>query len=296
MLKQDTNTVLKARGLVGTPSHTDMLGKDGNTCWLKADVGVYSNDNPIVDAVDGATVKYWGCQSPINSFGYQLTLANRPIFKTNQINGLPCISCTMTSNQYLYIPDNQSLAFNVYNQTIFVVGKWYAGSGFIGKGSNDADVKGQSGGNSITHRKMQIYPYGGQLVSYWSGTDSNGANAGIIPSGRARTDWNVYSATTLRNNLIRHNINGLITNNTQTVNIDQFNTKVLGIGACFAYAGIELTTCDVAEICIFNYALPQWKHDIIMKYLLDKYNIPAAVTIPTYQGANRSLAGTRNLA
>jgi len=270
------------RDSFGSFNYLDYLYSSSCPLWLKADALVYSADSPDVLASNGETVKKWKDSGYYNNFAYMGYAPYRPVYKEGQLNGLPIISFTKENSQHLAV--QQPSSFDIYTPTVFLVGKWYSGSAFIGKG--------QPFDQGTKHRKFELLPYGGSNTIAWrAGTDAMGNNAAPVANGV--TNWNIYAVRAYRNNLINYCVNGTFSNNTQTVNNSSFNTGtpntsssgVLGIGSMFASIGVEFSTVDVAEIIILNYITTDRILNGIMRYLSDKWGLPvtnpAPATLPS---------------
>lgn len=90
--------------------------------WFSADVGVFS-DEGITPAVNDDPVCTWANQGQAPDFGLQTNLANRPIFKTDGLNGKPYIEANGT-NQWFndLIEGSQPSGFFLLNPySVFVV-------------------------------------------------------------------------------------------------------------------------------------------------------------------------------
>lgn len=283
------NYINQIRPRTGMFSVYDVLGKVGNTLWLRADAGVYS-DAYITPASDGTPVRAWQDFGFYGDHANQTTVSKQPIYHELGLNGLPIVSFSAGSRHSM--PINNQANFNTMCQSIFVVGKWYGGSGFLGKGSNDKGPDGQSGGNTVIHRKMQLFPYADNLCVYWNGTDGNSATAGVIPAPNDRYDWNIYHVISIRNNLTYFNINGHEVWNNSPYNVSYFNTRTLALASGFYDYDAEYSTCDIAEVIILNYAIAKRTTDGLMNYLSTKWNIPLVKTNSTTL-PSRSFAGPR---
>lgn len=276
----------------GSFNHLDYLYSRGCPLWLKADARAYVNDSPQTLATDGQSVKKWSDSGIYDNFGYMLGESGRPIFKENVLNGLPIISFVKENSHGLAVQQPSNL--DIYTPTVFLVGKWYSGSGFM--------CKGQPFDQGVKHRKMQILPYGTtNLVAWRCGTDAMGNNAAPVANGV--TNWNIYAIRAYRNNLINYNVNGVVTNNTFPVNNSALNTGtpgtssagLLGIGCQFPTVNLEFSTVDIAEIIILNYIASERIFNGIIRYLADKWALanttPAPATIPSRGAAvNRGAA------
>lgn len=262
---QRQNLSVLSRVKRGAPfSVNQILGHEGNVLWLEADRGVFTDQNMTIAAVNNDKIRRWKDGGLYGGSAIQNTDAYRPTYKTGQTpGGAPAISFVKESLQGL-VTINQ-WDYNVFNPTVFVVGKYYSGNGFMGKGNNSADQE--------LHRKMNISPYSSTLCAYWDGSDGQGSNAGVIPSPRTRLDWNIYGVKPLQNNLALHNINGSKTWNRSTIRPSKFNSNNLGIGVDFPDYWQEFVTADIYAVIVFNYSLPDVMFDAMMQYLSTKTGI-----------------------
>jgi hypothetical protein len=79
------------------------LAKDLQFCF-RSDTGTYSDTAGITPATaDGTAVALWRDQSDNANDVAQPTLANRPLLKTNQINGLPCLRFDGTDDYLSFV-------------------------------------------------------------------------------------------------------------------------------------------------------------------------------------------------
>lgn len=253
----------------------DILGHEGNTMWLEADNGVLKevplNGDPTL-AGNNDSVHYWKDKSLYGASAYSDVPSRRPIYKANQLNGLPIISFTKENQQGLTTVNQWD--YNIYNQTILVIGKWYSGNGFCGKGANGPDRVNQTGANSAIHRKLNPTPYSTNLLGYQTGKDGTSC-AGVIISPRTRADWNIYAVKQIRNNLTYFNINGSEQYSPdQSINISWYNQDNFGIGVAYPSIWQEFTTCDIYAVLIFSYALPNKWIRALQTHFSTKTGIP----------------------
>lgn len=254
----------------------------GCVLHIKADDGVYARDPSTPDnlAVDGETVLKWvsrAWQYP-DDFMYQIYAPGRPTYHTNALNGLPIVSFVKENAQTMTMAVDKE-KFDIYTPSIFLVGKWHSGSGFCGKGSNEQGPDGQSGGNTIIHRKLEVWAQAGSggQIGYFAGSDGVGiAAAPCVPI----TDWHITSIVGYRNNLTNINVDGVDNYKTSVINASHFNNGSFGIGSAFSSIGAEPTTCDIAELIILNYAAPDWLKQHIINYLSLKWGIAVTNTVP----------------
>ncbi len=109
-------------------------GVSGNLrWWLKANAGTFTNSGTTA-ATDGQTVEQWNDQSPVANHARQLTLGNKPVYRTNIINGNPVLR--FSSDQFLdglaapgVGPTESFYMFLVFKQNSYVAGGTADGNG-----------------------------------------------------------------------------------------------------------------------------------------------------------------------
>lgn len=110
-------------------------GVSGNLrWWLKADAGVLNPSSGA--AIDGEAVMQWNDQSTIVNNASQGTAGNRPVFRTNIINGNPVLR--FAGNQFVdaasapgIVTSNSFSFFLVFKPSSFTAGGTVMGAGHI---------------------------------------------------------------------------------------------------------------------------------------------------------------------
>lgn len=268
-----------------------LIKSPGVTLWLRADAHITSDGTFSDTPINGDPVQGWyNSNSAYSDFAYSLG-ADRPTYKTNQLNGLPIVSFNSAFSQYMATQEQQN--YNIYTPSIFLVGKNYGSGGdFCGKGSNSVDPNGQAGANSVIHRKLLILSESaGTLITYWRGTDSMGSCAAPATT----SNWNIYSFISHYNTKTNLNVNGVDLYNYATINDSSFNTNKFCLGCGFDI-GAEFGTVDIAEIIILNFSAPDWLKQLIIQYLSNKWGIFVTNTVPANLPNRSPIATARPLA
>jgi hypothetical protein len=159
--------------------------------WLKADAIVGLNDNDPVTT--------WEDSSSENNDATQGTAANKPLYKTGIINGLPVVRFD-ASNDFMDTPDNAFVAnpfsiFMVFSGTI-AAGTHRAindnGGANFGIGTDTADIIVFNGafigaaGLVNDDPILVTYIHDGANASFWVDTVLAGTNAQANTPGRIR--------------------------------------------------------------------------------------------------------------
>lgn len=183
-----TKTITNNRTLVSTNFvPTDVAGLK---LWLKADVGVY-NDAGVTLATNSQTVRQWNDQSGSGNNISQSTSGNRPVYKTNQFQGLPAINFVSASNNYM----DGTFAGGALSQptTVFVVARQL-------DFNNNTFYDTNTGSNE----QVVLSPSSAVYTQY-AGTNQSGGSAG----GNLNLLESVYNAgSSFTNNLGTQIISG----------------------------------------------------------------------------------------
>lgn len=154
--------------------------------WYKADAGVLKSGS--VPAGDGDTVATWEDQSG-NNYDIQSD-AGTPIYRTNQLNGLPIIDCSAASSDLTTNPTAPNMvALGGTLLSAFIVMKYTATGGTtnrvlsVGNGSNDATSDAFTIYENTSTTDVRTYNNGDKstvtlVASTWNeiGTIFDGAN------------------------------------------------------------------------------------------------------------------------
>jgi len=238
----------------------------GLKLWLDASSGVTTDGS--TQAVDGDPIKQWNDLSTSSANAIQATVGNRPVYKTNIINGKPVIRFNGSPQNMITSSFLDSSFDN--NFTYFMVASkengdievstsngdmnWYTGGQedhFIANTGNlnPDQITGVPAGNnfSISDPTIETFKY-------------DGTNATLRVSGRQKS-VSTTGALGLSGGLT---IGSLSSNN-------------------FYYHG------DIAEIIIYNSVLSDTQIEQIESYLMNKYGIvssmpPASIPLIIFDG------------
>lgn len=215
----------------------------GRSLWLKADALALN---------DGDAVGTWADSSGNARDAVQASAGNKPVFKTNILNGKPVVRFDGVNHQFL-----RTAAFSSVftSTTIFIVGK----------GTGNGVTTRYIDGITSNHRQHMLYV----TAKYWmtAGTDLNG--------GTADTNYHV----------IVSNFNGasssifvdgtsIVTGNAGTNGMDgatigsDYVADTLGNGANH--------TGDIAEVIVYSPTLSAVDREIVEDVLGAKYAITMA--------------------
>ncbi len=209
---------------------------------------------------DGAAVAAWPDLSGRGNAFSQAVLANQPVFRANQINGLPAVelSAASTSNMTIAAPSGTlySDAGADQNGSLFAV--------LASKGNSGQVLLNLGGGN------------GRQF-------DFGGGGPTTLSQGRNGVGFNYVSTASFADGAY---IGLGVVQNGATLISEFHNGELKGSGApacCPTYitaGAVNLSfgglNADVAELLYFNTALPQNEIDKIFCYLRTQYNLGAA--------------------
>lgn len=263
-----------------------LMDNAGCAIWLKADAHVGNEATAFENIHDGEKVVGWYNSAHYYAdFGYALGY-NRPTWHANLLNGKPAISFDQTiespgNNFYGQALITQAEEnYNIYNPSIFLVGRMSSNGSFCGKGSRNNSQRGldnQFGGNRIEHRKLVMRSYGPQWMAWYNGSDGSGSVAVNSVNGVTldRSAWHIYSFISHQNNINNLNVDGYDFYSKSIIDNGTFNEGRFCIGTSFEVAiRAEGANCDIAEIILLNFAAPDWVKNNIISYLANKYTLP----------------------
>jgi len=262
-----------ARSLVG--SRTTWIGiqpnlLNGLVIWFKA--------NAIAGHNDGDTLATWSDSSP-NGFDGTGSGATNPVYKTSIINGLPVVRFSGGNGFQLGTAGAAETSFDTPNNTLFAVAKRTSGTTIIAKNTTSV------GTNDVHRRKLQ-FDLGGSNFSYTSGSDS----VGTTSLSATTSIFNIYAIVTRSDTDHDLVLNGAVTNFTDQLYDDSYNSTQVEIAQAFSN-GAERLTGDIAEIIVYNRALLSAERIAIEDYLSNKYAISVSPGRPLV--ASRSLVSSR---
>jgi hypothetical protein len=214
---------------------------------LKADVGT------VLDA--NGKVSTWTDQSAAGKNATQTTAANRPLLVAGQINGLPVVRFTASSNQVLNLSNvmsgaTEGDAFIILKTTVNGVtyGVWNWSTPGAGYPLNDGRIQdGFASNNYYTLGK----------------------------SSQDLTQYHLYNVSGKSGEWIAR-INGQILHRSLSNGTPSFvATTRIGTG------GYNSLTGDVAEVVVFDRVLTESERESVGSYLVQKYALFAIPSAPT---------------
>lgn len=249
-------------------------GVSGNLrWWLKADAGIFT-DNGTIPAVDNQAVQQWNDQSTILNHARQLTAGNKPIYRTNIINGNPVLR--FSSDQFIdglaapgIGPTESFYIFLVFKQNSYVPGGTSDGNGtFI--------VDRTTATNNLASFKI----VNTDKYFYQKRNDSGGSLTGPVSVLSAPT--NTFTVVDYFRNVGTNYgiyIDGRL-DVTSGGDSEPITAPVLRIGrhATTTNGGLN---GDLAEMIIYNSALSGSDRLKVESYLALKYGITLNQTVAT---------------
>lgn len=208
--------------------------------WLKADAIVGLNDgDPVTTWSDSHTTAHDATQS---------TLENKPIYKTNIVNGLPVVRFIVTAPPYLNLEDMSALTCG----EIFIVFKLTADPSVLGGGLHQIG----------THAGSSHHPFTNGVIYDAFGSTTRQTTVNPTP---AMTSWRVYSAYSATNDWANY-LDGMQLYNTAT-NIVGFTATPTLSTQPYPIDG------DIAEVIMYDNKLSTENRANVIQYLSDKYNL-----------------------
>ncbi len=237
-------SLMVARGTPRTVfSPSDLSGLN---LWLKADSLSLNDGDPVSSWTDSS-----GKGNHATGTG-----ANRPVFKTNIINGYPIVQFTNANTSYVDAP-NGALTGITSAVSAFVVQRSTSLQNNAGLSSNPGDAANQFN-SPIAYGDGNVYfdlgnTTVGRVSAAWGGSTSTFYVWSFVAGAGTMT--------------IRRNNTNLISSSGKT-NAFTAGTKDLLVG--------YLESCDKAEVLVYNNALSTDNHLRVDQYLGVKYGITIA--------------------
>lgn len=249
-------------------------GVSGNLrWWLKANTGTFT-DNGTTAATNGQSVQQWNDQSAIVNHARQATLANKPVYRTNIINGNPVLR--FTSDQFIDalaapgVGATESFyMFLVFNQTSYVAGG-------TGDGNGTFIVDRPTATNNLMSFKM----VNTDKYFYQKRNDANGSLTGPVSVTSATTSsFNVIDFYRNVGNNYGIHINGRL-DATSGGDSEAITGPAIRLGrhATTTNGGLN---GDLAEVVLYNTNLSNGDRSRVESYLAIKYGITLNQTTPT---------------
>lgn len=253
-----------------------------NRLWLKADANVYNNAG-ITLAADGDLVQQWNDRSGNANNASQATSANRPIYKTNIINGKPALQFTgdtFIDPGALGIPNTNGYTYIVvFNPTSVTTGALTDGAG-------DYIIDRTTGTNGLAGLKFTLN--GGTNRYAFQKRDDAGGGLGGLETTTAVTTSTFHLVDYSRERIVgaqyRLYLDGALN---ATVADGDGNTTPptprIGRHATTANNGLK---GYIAELLIYNYRVNDAQIKILNSYLGAKYNLAIANDKYTYDATH----------
>lgn len=209
--------------------------------WVKSDTGVLdASDNPIT--VDGTAVKTWQDQSGNANHLTQATVANQPLYKTNQVNSRPGLLWDGTNNVLTLTTRLTTV------RTVCIVHKWTDTTGDYRPILGDPTAYNYHGDSILTGRLFY-----------------SDANAGTLETQYVFNGTKyVNTVATAHNSVLRYTTFKLVTvattGNTNVANV-AFDRNMTG----------RLFKGTMAEILMYNAVLSTAQRNAVEQYLMNRY-------------------------
>jgi len=248
-----TTIVFSQTGPGGIGNATGANGQPQNIIWFDASKLTLSNNDPVAT---------WNDISGNSNNATQGTGANQPIFKTNQLNGLPTINFDGT-NDFLTF-DGNIIANSDY--TVITVAQ---------RRSNNA-TRAILGGTSTTNN-TNLYMYWENATNFHANQYNNDVSGALVNTAQpysGGTNINTYGIfTTLLSSLDATNKRRVYQNNTLLGTKNTATKLYSWNGAAIGRYRTNYQPIDVAEIIVYKNALNDAQLQIVHQYLNVKYNV-----------------------
>lgn len=249
-------------------------GVSGNLrWWLKADAGTFT-DNGTTAAADGQNVQQWNDQSTVANHARQTTLANKPVYRTNIINGNPVLR--FSSDQFLdgLAAPGVGATQSFYMFLVFKQNSYVAGGTADGNGTFILD-RTTATNNLLSFKMVNTDKY-----FYQKRNDSGGSLTGPVSVTSAPV--NTFTVVDFFRNVGTNygiHINGRL-DATSGGDSENITAPVLRLGrhATTTNGGLN---GDFAEAIIFNTSLSGSDRQRVESYLALKYGITLDQTTAT---------------
>lgn len=247
-------------------------GVSGNLrWWLKADAGVLNPSSGT--AIDGEAVMQWNDQSTIVNNASQGTAGNRPVFRTNIINGNPVLR--FAGNQFVdaasapgIVTSNSFSFFLVFKPSSFTAGG-------TGDGSGTYIIDRTTPNNPLTSFKI----VNTDKYHFQKRNDAGGVTGPISTVAANTTSFIIADYFRNFNTALGLGLNGA---NPVTSGDDAGNLTAdpIRVGRHSTTAGGGLTG-DLAEVIVYNTNLTNTQRQQVESYLAIKYGITMDQTTAT---------------
>jgi hypothetical protein len=222
-------------------------------------------DAAAVTQPDNTTMARWPDKSGNARHALQPLGANRPLFRTGIVNGLPVVRFDAASSKYLVLPDISALT----SGEIFIVVKITTDPPVTSAKSglwHFSDATSSVSGFPATH-----YPFTDGTIYEAFGTDTRKTTVNPTP---ALTSWRVYNVSAASADWTNR-LDGVQLTHTGTNAVSFSSTVYLGRshgGTGDSFADYYLDG-DVAEVIIYGGVLTSDQRTDIVKLLSDKYGL-----------------------
>ncbi|MCE9598681.1 MAG: hypothetical protein K8S54_11990 [Spirochaetia bacterium] len=218
--------------------------------WLKADELALN---------DGDTVSTWNDLSGLGNNFTQGTPANRPVYRVNQVNGLPAVTIRQATGQSLGLSGASSMYVN-NSGSLFAVFKTIQTNAI---GTTFLNLGGNQGRQFDISFPTFNFNYGR------NGIGSHYTSAFALPSSYLAVGA-IQVLQTSSNEIWNGDLKGNV-----TVAINDYSGAA---DQTSGYLSNGLLDADLAELLYFNAALSQNETDKVFCYLRNKYNLSATNT------------------
>jgi hypothetical protein len=240
--------------------------------WLKANAGTFT-DNGTTAATNGQAVQQWNDQSSVGNHARNTVLANKPIYRTNIINGNPALQ--FSSDQFL----DGLAAPGITNTESFYMIMVFRQNSYVAAG-NDANGTFIIDRPSATNPLMSFKMVNTDKYFYQKRNDAGGSLGGPVSVSSAPT--NIFQVVDyFRNTGVRYGIyiNGRL-DATAGGDSDNITSPNIRIGRHATNSGGGLNG-DFAEAIVYDANLTTGNRIRIESYLAIKYGITLDQTNPT---------------
>ncbi len=262
---------------VGVQSQTGPAGVGTNTSstnqvrfWVKSDVGVYNNAGTTL-AAHNNSVQQWNDQSGLTNHAVQTTASRQPVYRTNQVNGLPALkffgSTYITASGTLGIANNVGYTyFIVFKDTTYTAGAMGDGNGdYI----IDRGLPGPEGNELASFKISSTNKYGFQKRDATGGGLGGPVSTSTVNNGSYRVVS--YLETPGATKVYDLYLDGTLEGTLSAADGD-YVPPIPQIGHHYQPANGGLKGY-FAEMIIYNYNLNTTQINIVNNYLASKYGL-----------------------
>lgn len=222
--------------------------------WLKAD---------SINLSDGANVSIWTDSSGTGNHFTQVTGGLQPMFKLNQVNGLPAVQFRMAGAQIMRIVSGGTSLYVTNSGSLFFVGK------LIQTNASGTTILNINGGNG---REMSLSHPAAQYLQCRNGIACAPTSGASIPLNSYIAIGSIQDANNTVNEIWNGDLKGSIS--AAGGNFDY----VAGAAPGTSYLSNGNLDVDFSEVLFFNTNLTQNEVDKVFCYLRAKYNLTATNT------------------